>query len=373
MNAKTKPDTPNAKTKQGRAKSRRQKGADKQSGIAIITVLSVLLLMSVLMLGFFSAATSELESSKYYASSLRTRQLTDIVTNMVIAQIREATADEKRAGTHFTWSSQPGCITTFSNRGTTYDTLAVAKYKLYSAADMQVDARQNLAEDLAPDWNTRPAQYVDLNSPLYSKRQAELYFPIVDPRAQQSTNQDSESNVEGFSYTSTSSVGGQINGIMLPGSDSNTQRLPMPVEWLYILDDGTIGNLNEVNKFVATSGAGIASERNPIVARVAFWSDDESCKINVNTASEGIPWDVPRYDSRQEREYAAKQPVQRETSRFPGHPSMVSLSSVLYPHQDITEDKKKLKDIYDLVPNFFCAQTSSPHPPIHPSTHTDYV
>ena len=330
--------------------SLRQKNKEKQSGIAIITVLSVLLLMSVLMLGFFSAATSELESSKYYASSLRTRQLTDIVTNMVIAQIREATAEEKRAGTHFTWSSQPGCITTFSNRGSTYDSLAVAKYKLYSAADMQVDANQNLAEDLTPDWNTKPARYVDLNSPLFSKREGELYFPIVDPRAQQSTNQNSESNVEGFSYTSTSSAGEQISGVKLPGSDSNSQRLPMPVEWLYILDDGTIGNLNETNKFVATSGSGIASQRNPIVARVAFWSDDESCKVNVNTASEGVHWDIPRYDSSQEREFAAKQPVQRETSRFPGHPSMVSLSSVLYPHQDISEDRNKLESIYDLVP-----------------------
>ncbi len=352
MNSKTSPSHPQRKAKPGTPGSRRQKREQKQSGIAIITVLSVLLLMSVLMLGFFSAATSELESSKYYASSLRTRQLTDIVTNMVIAQIREATAEEKGAGTHFTWSSQPGCITTFSNRGTTYDSLAVAKYKLYSAADMQVDAREKLAEDLAPDWNTRSAQYVDLNSPLYSQRQSELYFPIVDPRAQQSTNQSSPSNVEGFSYVSTSSNGDQIHGIRLPGSDSNTQRVPMPVQWLYLLDDGTIGHLNEVNKFVATSGSGIAGKLNPIVSRVAFWTDDESCKINVNTASEGVPWDIPRYDSPQEREYAVKnkQPVQRETSRFPGHPSMVSLSSVFYPHQDITKDRQKLKSIYDLVP-----------------------
>ncbi|MFP6873047.1 MAG: Verru_Chthon cassette protein A [Verrucomicrobiales bacterium] len=350
MNTKKSPNHPPTKVKSGGTGSRRQKREQKQSGIAIITVLSVLLLMSVLMLGFFSAATSELESSKYYASSLRTRQLTDIVTNMVIAQIREATAEEKGAGTHFTWASQPGCITTFSNRGTTYDSLAVAKYKLYSAADMQVDARENLAEDLTPDWNTRSAQYVDLNSPLYSQRQDELYFPIVDPRAQQSTNQTSPSNVEGFSYVSTSLNGNQIHGINLPGSDANSQRVPMPVQWLYILDDGTIGHLNEVNKFVATSGSGIAGSRNPIVARVAFWTDDESCKINVNTASEGVPWDIPRYDSAQEREYAMKQPVQRETSRFPGHPSMVSLSSVFFPHQDITEDRRKLKSIYDLVP-----------------------
>ena len=130
-------------------KRQRQQRKEKQRGIAIITVLSVLMLMSVLLLGFFSAATSDLESSRYYASSLRTRQLTDIATNLVIAQIRKATAEEKGAGSHFTWASQPGCITTFSNKGNNYDALSIAKYKLYSAADMEVDAKENLAFDVA--------------------------------------------------------------------------------------------------------------------------------------------------------------------------------------------------------------------------------
>ena len=124
----------------------------------------------------------------------------------------------------------------------------------------------------------------------------------------------------------------------------------MPVQWLYVLEDGTMGYLDKSNKFIPNSGISQPTPNNPIVSRVAFWTDDECNKINVNTAAEGVPWDIPRYDSRHEREMALKQPVEKETTRFPGHPSMVSLSSVLYPHEDVSEDKAKLRNIYDLVP-----------------------
>ena len=66
--------------------SSKPKTRQKESGIAIVTVLSVLMMMTLLVFGFFSAATEELKSSTYYGSSLKTRQLTDVVTNMVIAQ-----------------------------------------------------------------------------------------------------------------------------------------------------------------------------------------------------------------------------------------------------------------------------------------------
>ncbi len=36
---------------------------------------------------------------------------------------------------------------------------------------------------------------------------------------------------------------------------------------------------------------------NPIVGRTAFWTDDESCKINVNTAADGAFWDTPHVDA----------------------------------------------------------------------------
>lgn len=326
------------------------KPREKESGIAIVTVLSVLMLMTLLIFGFFSAAEKELDSSNYYGSSLRTRQLTDVVTNMVMAQIRKATGEQTQEGKRYTWASQPGAITTFSNKGTDYDSLAAKKFKLYSSARMEEQSEYNLVDDVVEDWDERPAHYVDLNSPLYSEREDELYFPIVDPRSRQSSNNTNRDNVEGFNYTQNTSTGTQIPGIQLPGSDPKSQRLPMPTQWLYILEDGTMGSLDKSNKFIPNSGISLPTVNNPIVSRIAFWTDDECNKINVNTAAEGVPWDIPRYDSRHEREMALKQPVEKETTRFPGHPSMVSLSSVLYPHEDVSEDKAKLKNIYDLVP-----------------------
>ena len=310
---------------------------EKQSGIAIVTVLSVLLLMSVLILAFFSAASTELDSSRHYASSLRTRQLTDIVTNMVIAQVRKATTPETR-GVRTTWSSQPGLITTFTNRGTTYEQLVASKYKLYSSANMEAQKTANLSGDFDADWQEKPAQWVDLNAPSYSKRDDRLKFPIADPRAYQ--NDEGENSIEGFTYVSETSSGAKVDGVVPPKSGSgDDQRMPMPVQWLYMLDDGTLGYLDDSNKFIATSGAGRPSKNNPLSARLAFWTDDESTKINVNTASEGTHWDMPRYGATQEHDFSKKQPAQREFNRYPGSPAMVSLSSVFYPHQEIDEDE----------------------------------
>ena len=73
----------------------KSKNRDKESGIAIVTVLSVLMMMTLLVFGFFSAATEELKSSTYYGSSLKTRQLTDVVTNMVIAKSEKQPANKQ--------------------------------------------------------------------------------------------------------------------------------------------------------------------------------------------------------------------------------------------------------------------------------------
>jgi hypothetical protein len=50
---------------------------------------------------------------------------------------------------------------------------------------------------------------------------------------------------------------------------------------LYVLRDGSM-----------SSRDGDATSENPIVGRTAFWSDDETKKLNLNTASEGTYWDT---------------------------------------------------------------------------------
>ncbi len=311
----------------------------KQRGIAIITVLSVLLLMTVLILAFFKMAQSELTDAKFYSESVRTRQLSEIVTNVVIGQIREATQTALIGGSQrYTWASQPGAITQFGSNfqgGTDFYDMAERVYKLYSNRKMVTTARrgENLAEDVPGDWIERPAQYVDLNEPVYNSTQDRLYFPIIDPRGFASPVKGiQKGNIEGFSYSNSNSLSRQIEGVVEPGQGQEKQRLPMPVEWLYMLADGTLGAVDDKGAWIDPgANASKPTEKNPMVARVAFWTDDESAKININTASEGAFWDIPRADSPAERDYGENQPARNEVYRYPGHVSGISLSPILYP------------------------------------------
>ncbi len=64
----------------------------------------------------------------------------------------------------------------------------------------------------------------------------------------------------------------------------------MPVKWMYVLADGHVlvptGGNKEDGLTFGGNGAVAPTRQNPIVGRVAFWTDDESTKINVNTATE---------------------------------------------------------------------------------------
>ncbi|MEI6494040.1 MAG: Verru_Chthon cassette protein A, partial [Verrucomicrobiota bacterium] len=91
-----------------------------------------------------------------------------------------------------------------------------------------------------------------------------------------------------------------------------------------------------------------ATQTNPIIGRVAYWTDDETCKVNVNTASEGVYWDKPYGVNREDSGlsgdptgilgYSTSVPVQDEFQRLPGHPAFTSLSAVFggwLPRPDI--------------------------------------
>ncbi|MEI6533958.1 MAG: Verru_Chthon cassette protein A, partial [Verrucomicrobiaceae bacterium] len=111
----------------------------------------------------------------------------------------------------------------------------------------------------------------------------------------------------------------------------------------------------------------IPSATNPIVGRIAFWTDDESCKVNINTASEGTYWDVPRIYSDEDfgvfdgskTGMAIYQPAKREYQRYPGHPATTCLSPIFgsllpvtfpYPIAATSVDAVKLDPYYALTP-----------------------
>ena len=109
-----------------------------------------------------------------------------------------------------------------------------------------------------------------------------LVYPIVDPNAALANASTGRLPVVGFTL---GSAPGYNAGN--PASATNNPAA-MPVGWLYVLANGGIAVPQSVSAagdvtFSATSPQ--PSAANPVVGRIAFWTDDDTCKINVNTAS----------------------------------------------------------------------------------------
>jgi len=291
--------------------------ASTRSGMALVLVLSAVVLLSVLLIAFLSTAKTERSAANSQLNQTEARVLSENVLSLVTAQIREASTQNGTA-----WASQPGLIRTYSNSGN-------KTYKLYSAAEMiAANFDPNANTDILTTWSSVPDQFVDLNSPVSvtSGNSTIKFYPILDPGL--AWNSSNSTGIKGFLNNSTSA------GMVASGSNANP--IPMPVRWLYVLQDGTLQAMDSSGKVTS------ASATNPIVGRVAFWTDDESCKININTASQGTFWDVPRGLGNDfemgsfvgttftinRTGLGVGQPLQGEFQRYPGHPATTSLGGI---------------------------------------------
>ncbi|MFM2168077.1 MAG: Verru Chthon cassette protein, partial [Verrucomicrobiota bacterium] len=326
-------------------------------GLALVIVVTSIALISVLVVAIFSVTRTEFRSTQSYVAAKSSKQLGDIAVSIVQAQIQNGQATTTRSTFHAT---QPGMVRVYNADGSFNSAL-----RLYSSQQMKVTGGEESAllkpENLAPtNWDTLPARYVDLNEPVVRPAQVTdasgqsagyaIYYPIVDPRAAFNTRSGGQdageqgtagtSQVEGFSYGEDTSLLGlagtnyskQVVTVAEAAGDPKRLRLPMPVEWMYILQDGTIGALNANNRFVTSGNAQAPSAANPIVGRVAFWTDDESCKININTASEPTFMSSPFYYHQRDAKWAHFPGTTGEYQRYPGHPATTALSAVLAPN-----------------------------------------
>lgn len=276
----------------------------KSGGFALVIVLVVLALVIALAIGFMLRATTERKVSSSYQAAVVARQMADTAVSLVQGQIQMATT----GGMDIAWASQPGMVRTFDASGK-----LLKAYKLYSAPEMVAFSagivNGKSSDEAPPAWADSPALWTDLNAPVIDLNGIKN-FPIVDPAV--------TDGITAMGCSATSS----------PGATAS-QPLPMPVRWLYVLQEGQVvlptgGAGNAAQDFVPVS----PTKENPIVGRIAFWTDDESCKVNINTAGEGTFWDVPRANNIQERAYSQNQPATHEFQRYPGHPAMTSLSAV---------------------------------------------
>ena len=331
-----------------------------QSGVALVIVLAMLVLITALVMAFFSSVTTDFSSSRAYANGENAKQLADSAVNVVMAQIKDATAGfvTDSTGTPDTskrlaWASQPGMIRTWDDSGNAYKV-----FKLYSSDNMSLaggafDPSTDQADLASGAWKTEPAIYTDLNSPVLIRDDAngtivpdaskpEKYIasaPIIDPNNLVSVSgkltyqTGATPDIEGFSVTPPPAT--VYDGIPANISPTNNP-VPMPVKWVYVLRDGTLAPAT-MGTNGSTAKVAAATAGNPIVGRIAFWADDETCKVNINTASEGTFWDVPlvwnyeEYGTGNDSSklgFAHAMPASAEFQRTPGHPATTSLSTV---------------------------------------------
>ncbi|MEM9478198.1 MAG: Verru_Chthon cassette protein A [Verrucomicrobiota bacterium] len=292
----------------------------RSRGVAVIFVLLMLTLVSVLTVSFFATSQSEYESSTLYERAGKVDWLAQAAIDLAIAQLREGTTSKDTGGEREAriWASQPGAIRTFDLEGDPDEV-----YKLYSDDDMIVDGGgfdPDIDMRESTDWIESEGVFVNLNEELDES------FPIVDP-----------SGLKGGDF--------EVAGMTLTSEGEETfysadEGIVMPVKWLYVLKDGTMAAGEAKEGVIAVPGA---SDANPLVGRIAFWADDESSKVNINTAG-GDVWpegrfaianhagafhDTPRFSTRFEYESLdLGQPYRNEFQRYPGHPATTYLSAV---------------------------------------------
>jgi hypothetical protein len=284
----------------------------KFSGFALVIVLSILALLVVLFVGLITRATTERAAASGYNASIMARQLSNTVVGLVQGQINTATTQrESASGPAVPWVSQPGMVRTFDSQGALLNA-----YKLYSAPSMisgtvAIDPATGKSTDEPPAvWMQSPAQWVDLNAPI--EVGGTKHFPIIDGTCV----------AEGFANPSAPGTTGT----------NDYQPVPMPVRWLYVLRDGKVVAPTVEDNPGGTKTATVPEETrdNPIVGRVAFWTDDDTCKVNVNTASEGTYWDTPRFSSASPARVSALPRAPRDD--FP-----LCRVSVAYPGTDLQD------------------------------------
>jgi uncharacterized protein (TIGR02600 family) len=309
----------------------------RQKAIALVIVLAMVSMMTIFMLAIFSVSRTEQMSSGKYADGQAARELADSAVNIVMAQIWDGT--RRTATNPSIWASQPGAIRKYNMDGTFN-----AGYRLYSSPDMQVTGgeAQMLGDAPAPDWAAQSGVYADLNEPIIrpdmdGDGNPEVVFPIIDPRAYVpgQENAPGSSNVEGFWYNQ-----GFAGVVAASNNEDLASRLPMPVHWVYVLRNGRMGTMaggGDTLDFVPATADGdnVPSEANPIVGRIAFWTDDETSKLNINTAGEPTPWATPTVIHERDLDWAHFQPMAYEYQRYPGHPATIALSTVLFPNQNL--------------------------------------
>ena len=202
-----------------------------QRGVALILVVSFIVLISALVVGFFSRVQTDLAGARSYSEGVSVRQLADSAVGVVMGQIRSATTVENAA-----WASQPGMIRTYRTASGSAGAQAYAFYKLYSSPNLVVSGQdianfesttsKNASSPKAEvpmgigGWLKQPAFFTDINEPVDvpnptnpAPNSTVKRYPVFDPSVARipSINQHPASNPAG-SVEGDAAEGGATDG-----------------------------------------------------------------------------------------------------------------------------------------------------------------
>lgn len=239
------------------------------AGSALIITLAVLVLMSIMVISLSDIMRIERGSAHSHLEKARAEMMAEMGTAKVVARLRKETTDTTR-----NWISEPGQIVA-SAAGATSKTVIDPPILLTSGKPDQVTSSFATAY-------LRPAE---LNVPTF-----DTVPPNTLPVPPHLISNQEDPNNKGHAVS-------------------------MPVRWIYVRKDGT-EDLSEQPILTDTA--------NPIMGRYAFWTDDESCKVNYNLA-----WT---------RDAVNPNP--------PSHPTKINLPT-LFGGDNAAQDKAKALHFFD--------------------------
>jgi len=264
------------------------------NGIALIITLSILVLVTIVVVAFVTVVRLEGTSARSNFENQRAKAFALMAVDDITATLVDNIPVNTSGTAGSTWAVGPGQLYVTAAAGSSA-TQTGTSFPLHSG----IGGSPALGNAVA------------LNAPSLST--ANIY-PIAP---QNTTN---------YSATST------------PNPTPN----PMVVNWINVLQNGA-----------RTSGTVALTGTNPVVGRYAYWTDVETCKVNLNTAGRGNV-----------------QPVQpSDTQEYGGMPSRVDLSYLdPYPGSPITEQQSQATYSYTAGVSASSGATLNPAFPPSPSS-----
>ncbi len=235
----------------------------KEAGSALLITLAVLVILTIIIVGFSESVRVERVSARSHFDGTQATLLAQSGIDQAVAAIRETTADTGR-----NWISQPGRLIAGAATG-----------------GGEPDARKILQQEV----------------PLSSGLATASTNPIF-----------AAPDLNALTFQTPASH------LVTESPDASGNVAQLKAQWIYVRKDGTLDT---------SATPSTTNTDNPLVGRYAYWTDDESSKVNYNVA-----WT---------RDDANPHSI--------SHPTKVGLAALLSPNNlTVGEDMARAIHFYDV-------------------------